>query len=106
MLPRVVLDLPREVMPTLGGAEDAEIVLPLPLAAERGDRSANREDYNIVGEAEAGRDGGAGASGDGRAHRAAAARASRFYPPNGGLTFRIVPLQEQVVGGVRRSSSC
>ena len=26
-----------------------------------------------------------------------------FYPPNGGLTFRVVPLQEQVVGGVRRS---
>ena len=26
-----------------------------------------------------------------------------FYPPNGGLTFSIVPLQEQVVGDVRRS---
>ena len=26
-----------------------------------------------------------------------------FYPPNGGLTFSVVPLQEQVVGGVRRS---
>ena len=26
-----------------------------------------------------------------------------FYPPNGGLTFRIVPLQEQVVGDVRRA---
>jgi predicted lysophospholipase L1 biosynthesis ABC-type transport system permease subunit len=26
-----------------------------------------------------------------------------FYPPNGGLTFGVVPLQEQVVGGVRRS---
>ena len=25
------------------------------------------------------------------------------YPPNGGLTFSIVPLQEQVVGDVRRS---
>ena len=26
-----------------------------------------------------------------------------FYPPNGGLTFGVVPLQEQVVGDVRRS---
>ena len=26
-----------------------------------------------------------------------------FYPPNGGLTFSVVPLQEQVVGSVRRS---
>src|SRR5690606_32443240 len=24
-----------------------------------------------------------------------------FYPPNGGLTFSIVPLQDYVVGGVR-----
>jgi predicted permease len=26
-----------------------------------------------------------------------------FYPPNGGLTFAVLPLHEQVVGGVRRS---
>ena len=26
--------LPREVLPTLGGAEDAEIIVPLPLAAD------------------------------------------------------------------------
>src|SRR6185436_19369851 len=26
-----------------------------------------------------------------------------FYPPNGGLTFSVLPLHEQVVGGVRRS---
>ena len=25
------------------------------------------------------------------------------YPPNGGLTFGIVPLQEQVVGDARRT---
>src|ERR1700722_18663454 len=27
----------------------------------------------------------------------------RLYPPNGGLTFGIVPLLEQVVGNVRRT---
>ena len=41
-------------MPTLGGAEDAEIVMPLPLAADAAE-IRNREDYNILGEAEAGR---------------------------------------------------
>src|SRR5262249_45963445 len=38
--------LPREVLPTLGGADDAEIVVPLPLAAAAvTDR--NHEDYNV-----------------------------------------------------------
>ena len=41
-------DLPREVMPTLGGAEHAEIVLPLPLSADAA-RVRNGEDYNIIG---------------------------------------------------------
>ena len=40
--------LPREVMPTLGGAEEAEILLPLPLAADAAELR-NREDYNIIG---------------------------------------------------------
>ena len=38
-------------MPTLGGAEDAEIVLPLPLG--RGADVRGREDYNILGRLEA-----------------------------------------------------
>ena len=47
MLP-ASFSLPREVMPTLGGAENAEIVLPLPLGPERR-HVRGREDYNIVG---------------------------------------------------------
>ena len=39
--------LPREVMPTLGVVEDAEVVLPLPLAANAAE-VRNREDYNII----------------------------------------------------------
>ena len=39
--------LPREVMPTLGGAENADIVLPLPLAADAA-TVRGREDYNIL----------------------------------------------------------
>ncbi len=95
-------DLPREVMPTLGGAEHAEILIPLPLAPDA-PTIRTREDYNILGKlkpsvsvqtAQAEMDG-------------ITARLRRDfpadYPPNGGLTFSIVPLQEQVVGEVRRS---
>jgi putative ABC transport system permease protein len=87
-------------MPTLGGAEHAEIVLPLPLGAKAAE-IRNREDYNILGRLKQGvtlRQ--AQAEMD-----AITARLCRdypeFYPPNGGLTFGIVPLQEQVVGDSR-----
>jgi predicted permease len=93
--------LPREVLPTLGVAEDGEIFLPLPLApTAAGIRT--REDYNIIGTLT-------------RGVSLAAAQAELdtitarlrrdfpdVYPPNGGLTFSIVPLFEQVVGNVRR----
>jgi predicted permease len=95
-------DLPREVMPTLGGAEHADVILPLPLAAEA-PLVRNGEDYNLLGKlkpavplatAQAEMD-------------ALTARLRRehpdVYPANGGLTFSIVPLQQQVVGDTRRS---
>lgn len=93
-------DLPREVMPTLGGAEHAEIVLPLPLGADAA-RTRNGEDYNLIGRLKPGVSfAQAQAEMD-----ALTARLRRehpdVYPPAGGLTFSIVPLQEQVVGGVR-----
>jgi putative ABC transport system permease protein len=92
--------LPREVMPTLGGAEDAEVVIPLPLGPLEV-TMRDREDYNIVGRLKAG-----------VTVRAAQAEMDTItarlrqehpaeYPPNGGLTFGIVPLREQVVGDVR-----
>ena len=40
--------LPREVMPTLNGAENAELVLPLPLGPKAAE-FRGREDYNIIG---------------------------------------------------------
>ena len=92
--------LPREVMPTLGVVDDAEVVLPLPLAANAAE-VRNREDYNVIATLKPGA----------TMERARAeldtltARLRRehpdFYPPNGGLTFRVLPLQEQVVGRVR-----
>jgi predicted permease len=95
-------DLPREVMPTLGGAEHAEVVLPLPLSSDAA-RIRSAEDYNLLGKLKPGVEvARAQAEMD-----AITARLRRehpdVYPANGGLTFSIVPLQEQVVGDVRRS---
>ena len=92
--------LPREVMPTLNGAEDADIVLPLPMASDAAS-ARNREDYNIVAKLKPG-------ATVQEAQSEMNALTSRLrhdhpdlYPPNGGLTFSVVPLQEQVVGDVR-----
>ncbi len=92
--------LRREVMPTLGVVEDAEIVLPLPLAADAAE-IRNREDYNLVAKLKPG-----ATLPQARAELdSLTARLRRehpdFYPPNGGLTFRVLPLQEQAVGSVR-----
>ncbi len=92
--------LPREVMPTLGVVDDAEVVLPLPLAANAAE-VRNREDYNIIATLKPG-----ATVAQARAELdALTARLRRehpdFYPPNGGLTFRVLPLQEQTVGRVR-----
>jgi predicted permease len=94
--------LPHEVLPTLGIAADADLVIPLPLAPAAA-QARNREDYNVVGRLKPGRtvadlqqdmDG-------------LTARLRRelpdLYPPNGGLTFGVVPLAEQVVGTARTS---
>jgi hypothetical protein len=40
--------LPHEVVPTLGNAADADIVIPLPMGPTAA-QTRNREDYNIVG---------------------------------------------------------
>ena len=94
--------LPLEVLPILGGTEQAEVILPLPLAPAAAS-IRTREDYNIVARLKPGI----------TLERAQAemdaitARLRRehpdVYPPNGGLTFGIVPLLEQVVGDIRRT---
>ena len=92
--------LPREVLPTLDGAEQADILLPLPMPADAA-QNRDHEDYNIIGKLK-----------PGVSVKQAQAEMDtitarlrhdypQFYPPNGGLTFGIVPLLEQVVGDVR-----
>jgi predicted permease len=94
--------LPREVMPTLDGAEQAEILLPLPLDANAA-QNRDHEDYNIVGKL---RPGVSVEQAQAEMDTITARLRQQFpevYPPNGGLTFGIVPLLEQVVGNVRRT---
>jgi predicted permease len=93
--------LPRDVMPTLGVAEAGEIFLPLPLSpAARTTRTA--EDYNIIARLKPG-------VSVNTARKEMDVLTARLrtdfpdvYPPNGGLTFDVVPLLEQVVGSLRR----
>jgi predicted permease len=92
--------LPREVLPLLDGTEQTDIFLPFPLAPSAAQIRTN-EDYNIVGKLKPGVTvAQAQAEMD-----TLTARLRRDYPenypPNGGLTFSIVPLLEQVVGNVR-----
>jgi predicted permease len=92
--------LPREVLPTLYGAEQADILLPLPLPANAA-QNRDHEDYNIMGKLKPGV-----STAQAQAEMdTITARLRRdypqVYPPNGGLTFGIVPLLEQVVGDVR-----
>ena len=94
--------LPREVMPTLDGAEQAEILLPLPLPANAA-QNRDHEDYNIVGKL---KPGVSVQQAQAEMDTITARLRHEFpevYPPNGGLTFGIVPLLEQVVGNVRRT---
>ena len=94
--------LPHEVLPTVGMAADADLVLPLPLAPGAA-QARNREDYNVVGRLKAGR-----TVADLQREMDALTRRLRhdfpeFYPAGGGLTFGVVPLHEQVVGAARTS---
>ena len=94
--------LPHEVLPTLGVAEEGEMFLPLPLGADASTMRGH-EDYNIIGTLKP----GVTAAQAQAEMDAITARLRRehpdVYPPNGGLTFGIVPLLDQVVGGVRQT---
>jgi predicted permease len=92
--------LPHEVLPTLGGPELAEIIIPLPLDAAAAD-DRDHEDYNIVARLKPGV-----SLPQAQAEMETLTARLReqhpdVYPPNGGLTFDIVPLLQQVVGDLR-----
>jgi predicted permease len=94
--------LPREVMPTLDGAEQAEILLPLPLPAGA-PQNRDHEDYNILGKLKPGVSVQQAQAEMDTITARLRHNYPEVYPPNGGLAFGIVPLLEQVVGNVRRT---
>jgi predicted permease len=94
--------LPHEVLPLLDGTEQAEIFVPLPLAAAASQVRTN-EDYNLIAKL---RPGVSVTQAQAEMDTITAGLRRDHpdnYPPNGGLTFSLVPLLEQVVGHVRRS---
>jgi len=94
--------LSQEVLPLLYGTEQAEIFLPFPLSPADS-QVRTHEDYNIVGKL---RSGVQLPQAQAEMEPITARLRRDFpenYPPNGGLTFSIVPLLEQVVGNVRRT---
>ena len=94
--------LPQEVLPLLDGTEQADIFLPVPLAPGAA-QVRDHEDYNIIGKL---KPGVSPQQAQAEMDTITAGLRRQFpenYPPNGGLTFSIVPLLEQVVGNVRRS---
>ena len=94
--------LPREVLPTLDMAEDGEMFVPLPLGVSAvTDRG--HEDYNVIGKLKPGVTAAQAQAEMDTITRRLRADHSDVYPPNGGLTFSVVPLLDQVVGNVRRT---
>ena len=94
--------LSQETLPLLDGTEQADIFLPLPLAAGAS-QVRDHEDYNIIGKLKPSI---SVSQAQAEMDIITARLRSQFpenYPANGGLTFSIVPLLEQVVGNVRRS---
>lgn len=94
--------LNREVMPTVNGIRNAELLLPLPLS-EKLRTTRTNEDYNIFGKlkpgvsvAQAQADIDIIVSGMKQQYRG-------NYPPSSGFTISVVPLLQQVVGDVRRA---
>ncbi|HMD07424.1 MAG TPA: ABC transporter permease, partial [Candidatus Acidoferrum sp.] len=92
--------LPHEVLPTLYGPDQPDVFLPFALGPKAAGVRTH-EDYNIVGKLKP----GVSLPQAQTEMDTLTARLRRdypeSYPPNGGLTFGIVPLLEQVVGDVR-----
>ena len=94
--------LPKEVLPLLYGEEQEDIFAPLPLAPEAAGNRGH-EDYNVIGALKPGVSVEQAQAEMNTITARLRQNYPELYPPNGGLTFGIVPLLEQVVGDVRRS---
>lgn len=93
--------LAHEVLPTLGGPELAEIIVPLPLAAAAAD-DRDHEDYNIVARLKRGVSVPQAQAEMDTITARLREQHPEVYPPNGGLSFGIFSLLDQVVGDIRQ----
>ncbi len=94
--------LGKEIMPTVNGIQRADVLLPLPVSeADRTRRGG--EDFNIFAKLKPGVAVAAAQADMDAITERMKRQYPENYPPNGGLTFSVVPLRDQVVGEVRRS---
>src|SRR6478609_1695479 len=101
VLPRT-FTLPREVLPTLEGTDQSDVLIPMRFASNPAEERGH-EDYNIVGKLRPGVSlEQVRAEMDTITARLRQAH-PEVYPPNGKLTFIVLPLLEQVVGNVRHT---
>jgi len=101
VLPRT-FTLPREVLPTLEGTDQSDVLIPMRYAPNPAE-DRGHEDYNIVGKLRPGISlEQVRAEMDTITARLRQAH-PEVYPPNGKLTFMVLPLLEQVVGNVRHT---
>jgi predicted permease len=101
VLPRT-FTLPHEVLPTLESTNQNDILIPMRYAPNPTEERGH-EDYNVVGKLRPGVSlEQARAEMDTITARLRQAH-PEVYPPNGKLTFIILPLLEQVVGNVRHT---
>ena len=94
--------LTREVMLTVNAIERADLLLPLPMG-ETARTNRGNEDFNIFAKL---KPGVTVAQAQADMDLLTARLKQDFpanYPPNGGLTFSVVPLLEEVVGDISRS---
>jgi predicted permease len=101
VLPRT-FTLPREVLPTLEGTDQSDVLIPMRYAPNPAE-DRGHEDYNILGKLRPGVSlEQVRADMDTITARLRQAH-PEVYPPNGKLTFMVLPLLEQVVGNVRHT---
>ncbi|MFL6333881.1 MAG: ABC transporter permease [Pyrinomonadaceae bacterium] len=89
-----------EVMPTVGSVQQADVLLPLPLSAERMARQGD-ENYNIVGRLKPGATVEQAQAELNLVARNLGQQFPENYPQSRAFSFSVRPLLEQVVGDVR-----
>lgn len=92
--------LSKEIMPTVNGIEKADVLLPLPLS-ETDRTKRGGEDYNIFAKLKSGVTVTQAQANMDAVTAQMKQQYPENYPANGGLTFSVVPLLDQVVGDIR-----